>query len=133
MDCFFCFFFFLMIRRPPRSTLFPYTTLFRSPAAVVECFHVLEEVADDVTGARGRVVSVSLTRVREPFAPRLPPRHVEGGEAGDRDGGAPASAECPEGRQEDLHNPGIARGKIRPVVRRRARVGLVVSEDALVQ
>src|SRR5258708_21572517 len=35
------FFFFLMIRRPPRSTLFPYTTLFRSVAhaavpAVVE-------------------------------------------------------------------------------------------------
>src|SRR2546430_5255070 len=27
------FFFFLMIRRPPRSTLFPYTTLFRSPRA----------------------------------------------------------------------------------------------------
>src|SRR2546422_5388103 len=26
------FFFFLMIRRPPRSTLFPYTTLFRSVA-----------------------------------------------------------------------------------------------------
>src|SRR5689334_25247024 len=35
----FAFFFFLMIRRPPRSTLFPYTTLFRShhpdPAADV--------------------------------------------------------------------------------------------------
>src|SRR3712207_7407498 len=29
------FFFFLMIRRPPRSTLFPYTTLFRSPCIVV--------------------------------------------------------------------------------------------------
>src|SRR2546426_4730592 len=27
-------FFFLMIRRPPRSTLFPYTTLFRSPSAL---------------------------------------------------------------------------------------------------
>src|SRR2546429_8088772 len=27
----FLIFFFLMIRRPPRSTLFPYTTLFRSP------------------------------------------------------------------------------------------------------
>src|SRR3712207_8240289 len=26
---------FLMIRRPPRSTLFPYTTLFRSPGPVV--------------------------------------------------------------------------------------------------
>src|SRR6266542_399510 len=30
---FICFFFFLMIRRPPRSTLFPYTTLFRSVRA----------------------------------------------------------------------------------------------------
>src|SRR5256885_7109273 len=32
----FClFFFFLMIRRPPRSTLFPYTTLFRSDPVTV--------------------------------------------------------------------------------------------------
>src|SRR5256885_16788578 len=30
MKLFLNFFFFLMIRRPPRSTLFPYTTLFRS-------------------------------------------------------------------------------------------------------
>src|SRR5690606_41347902 len=29
------FYFFLMIRRPPRSTLFPYTTLFRSPGSRV--------------------------------------------------------------------------------------------------
>src|SRR3712207_8825290 len=29
-------FFFLMIRRPPRSTLFPYTTLFRSPCGGAE-------------------------------------------------------------------------------------------------
>src|SRR3712207_8535243 len=33
------FFFFLMIRRPPRSTLFPYTTLFRSLfVAQYQCF-----------------------------------------------------------------------------------------------
>src|SRR5436853_1930225 len=32
---FFLSFFFLMIRRPPRSTLFPYTTLFRSPSAIL--------------------------------------------------------------------------------------------------
>src|SRR3989475_7616211 len=32
----FLFFFFLMIRRPPRSTLFPYTTLFRSVAYTQE-------------------------------------------------------------------------------------------------
>src|SRR5437879_11418446 len=31
------FFFFLMIRRPPRSTLFPYTTLFRSTRAEPAC------------------------------------------------------------------------------------------------
>src|SRR6266403_4904258 len=31
--CFLVFFFFLMIRRPPRSTLFPYTTLCRSAPA----------------------------------------------------------------------------------------------------
>src|SRR5260370_31380967 len=29
-------FFFLMIRRPPRSTLFPYTTLFRSQASLTK-------------------------------------------------------------------------------------------------
>src|SRR5437660_12170148 len=47
----FLFFFFLMIRRPPRSTLFPYTTLFRS-----------EEIVDD--RRRGAPV------VRHPKAPR---------------------------------------------------------------
>src|SRR3989442_11150134 len=35
-------FFFLMIRRPPRSTLFPYTTLFRS---LLDKFAQLAEVA----------------------------------------------------------------------------------------
>src|SRR5438046_7099043 len=41
------FIFFLMIRRPPRSTLFPYTTLFRSQ--VVELVgHVREQHALDV-------------------------------------------------------------------------------------
>src|SRR3712207_8348143 len=33
-------FFFLMIRRPPRSTLFPYTTLFRSPGGRTRRLHV---------------------------------------------------------------------------------------------
>src|SRR2546422_5576826 len=37
-------FFFLMIRRPPRSTLFPYTTLFRSrPAPAPGVLRVLRE------------------------------------------------------------------------------------------
>src|SRR2546426_5643119 len=37
------YFFFLMIRRPPRSTLFPYTTLFRS-GVPDRCLDFLEEV-----------------------------------------------------------------------------------------
>src|SRR2546430_10134282 len=37
-----CFFFFLMIRRPPRSTLFPYTTLFRSVVLQLLADHRLE-------------------------------------------------------------------------------------------
>src|SRR3712207_9315561 len=35
------FFFFLMIRRPPRSTLFPYTTLFRSTFLAQIMGHVI--------------------------------------------------------------------------------------------
>src|SRR5215475_11980443 len=38
-------FFFLMIRRPPRSTLFPYTTLFRSPAWLTHATGRLEHRA----------------------------------------------------------------------------------------
>src|SRR2546426_10545164 len=46
----FCFFFFLMIRRPPRSTLFPYTTLFRS--SLFFCF--LEAVGAITADFRAR-------------------------------------------------------------------------------
>src|SRR3989441_11888529 len=46
-------FFFLMIRRPPRSTLFPYTTLFRSLLMI--CAGLLEgllDLIDDVLNGR---------------------------------------------------------------------------------
>src|SRR6202044_2603963 len=45
-------FFFLMIRRPPRSTLFPYTTLFRSDLADADALvqHQLADVHFDVLG-----------------------------------------------------------------------------------
>src|SRR5436309_14378654 len=48
------FFFFLMIRRPPRSTLFPYTTLFRYLAPVIV----------DVMGASTSVTPFALTYLR---------------------------------------------------------------------
>src|SRR2546429_3086719 len=35
-------FFFLMIRRPPRSTLFPYTTLFRSGPGAQHCTDIAD-------------------------------------------------------------------------------------------
>src|SRR2546427_8075468 len=49
MQCFF----FLMIRRPPRSTLFPYTTLFRSGQRLaLQRQFVLQGVHADVHGQR---------------------------------------------------------------------------------
>src|SRR3712207_8812057 len=55
---------FLMIRRPPRSTLFPYTTLFRSAPRAVAVEHALE---------RG-VERQSPCVAREPRARRRPHR-----------------------------------------------------------
>src|SRR2546429_3485634 len=43
-------FFFLMIRRPPRSTLFPYTTLFRSGFAPADSDASLAWMADKIMG-----------------------------------------------------------------------------------
>src|SRR6476619_1888703 len=45
-------FFFLMIRRPPRSTLFPYTTLFRSPAPAPSPAHTGPCADERRTGSR---------------------------------------------------------------------------------
>src|SRR2546430_9204772 len=48
-----------MIRRPPRSTLFPYTTLFRSPMAVGFAYRIVRNVRMPVMG----VVSVPVLMV----------------------------------------------------------------------
>src|SRR5207249_10083894 len=48
-------FFFLMLRRPPRSTLFPYTTLFRSLVdRVVEHSRAIDHHRDAPAGQRQR-------------------------------------------------------------------------------
>src|SRR5215217_7561491 len=52
------FFFFLMIRRPPRSTLFPYTTLFRSQR--VARLVVRRVRFEDHSGHRGDGMAQSL-------------------------------------------------------------------------
>src|SRR5258708_33444749 len=53
------FFFFLMIRRPPRSTLFPYTTLFRSQASAV-----LDLTEDDFDFLTSNKVWIATDRSR---------------------------------------------------------------------
>src|SRR2546426_5536095 len=51
-------FFFLMIRRPPRSTLFPYTTLFRSDRSARVHRPRRPEAGDTVVRAPSRVADV---------------------------------------------------------------------------
>src|SRR5258707_7393123 len=53
-------FFFLMIRRPPRSTLFPYTTLFRSE-------RLARLMAGDAVSMTGDAVSASIAHeIKQP-------------------------------------------------------------------
>src|SRR5687768_17726329 len=56
-------FFFLMIRRPPRSTLFPYTTLFRSKQGRLQRF--IDQVIDDQVFGRGGKADVERRRSEE--------------------------------------------------------------------
>src|SRR5690242_21394863 len=58
------FFFFLMIRRPPRSTLFPYTTLFRS---LLRLIHILAGIfwAGTAFMVAGYLVPAARARGRE--------------------------------------------------------------------
>src|SRR3712207_8350680 len=56
MMCSYTLFFFLMIRRPPRSTLFPYTTLFRSNEGEVT------EAFKNFVGLSRQEVAVGLMR-----------------------------------------------------------------------
>src|SRR2546430_5557398 len=70
----FFFFFFLMIRRPPRSTLFPYTTLFRSPAVVVGAVvrqHQEERGRGSYRGGERRRDARVGTRVSQTTATRM--------------------------------------------------------------
>src|SRR2546430_15817810 len=53
---YFFLFFFLMIRRPPRSTLFPYTTLFRSIFGMpVACADASDQKNGDISRCEGRL------------------------------------------------------------------------------
>src|SRR5256886_13153321 len=60
-----------MIRRPPRSTLFPYTTLFRSGLETLPSFGALEAIAGAI-GSERVVFSLDLRDGHPVLAPRAP-------------------------------------------------------------
>src|SRR3712207_243191 len=70
------FFFFLMIRRPPRSTLFPYTTLFRSPIAkalkITPITFGKLVLLGLIFGLAGNLFASLLARAKPYIAARLP-------------------------------------------------------------
>src|SRR3712207_7935787 len=68
-----------MIRRPPRSTLFPYTTLFRSRVGVAVVLEVGLERADQVGPVLGVVADQRRHRVLEerPHLLRMRRQHPE--------------------------------------------------------
>src|SRR3712207_8783524 len=66
-----------MIRRPPRSTLFPYTTLFRSPTHCAIFQHVLQahqspQEMSVVLGERGLGKTILLYALRASLQARAP-------------------------------------------------------------
>src|SRR3712207_7016645 len=71
-----------MIRRPPRSTLFPYTTLFRSARDRVQVRLV------QVRGEAGEVIRIDVLHTRQPGGRYRDPRR---------------DAERPHGRRSEEH------------------------------
>src|SRR2546428_11782250 len=53
-----------MIRRPPRSTLFPYTTLFRSPLQVMLLLTLKAPLADKVPPLKTRLPKIELASLK---------------------------------------------------------------------
>src|SRR5438874_9128242 len=81
LEAFFClvFFFFLMIRRPPISTLFPYTTLFRSRSPASPSPASTATIARKRHGSRRRTAR-NITRpstLSDRKSTRLNSSHVE--------------------------------------------------------
>src|SRR3546814_8856733 len=120
MLCFYTSFFFLMIRRPPRSTrtdtLFPYTTLFRSAEEIVDALRPRQPVrlaarlVEREEGLEQVHVRVLATRQRQRLTERDLPLavSVEG-----------AGARLPHRDFEEIHrlarpreHPGLAAGMV---------------------
>ena len=72
-------FFFLLIRRPPSSTLFPHTTLFRSGAVLEDAPGSLHRLLGHVARLEANVLNIEhmRTSVKAPFGRTLVTLHLE--------------------------------------------------------
>src|SRR5215469_1349297 len=158
----FLFFFFLMIRRPPRSTLFPYTTLFRSGGSSPTSRHrprlveprvlppALEHIVAsggrpppvlDLARARRRGLLIVRSQSRRTHGPRALGRRrqgrLRGGRGGDlRGAGAPHSAggRFLGGRLECSHGRQRPRRSTRgALAQRHPRAGVLAPRAALLR
>src|SRR6266513_2572390 len=127
-------FFFLMIPRPPRSTLFPYTTLFRSRRSTSAC--TTRTPSSPATGSFTTWSACARRRIRSrrsgiPPTPRANDRHHLLGVRRDRRGERPAVRDAPlADRQravagaDAVRAGGAVRDPRRPVHRGAAGAGL---------
>src|SRR2546428_13480742 len=114
------FLFFLMIRRPPRSTLFPYTTLFRSPRPKHEREHGHDEAVvgecHPVPRADARQAEAHRLAGRERKEPKeahhADRRRGHQGPDGARTHPPPVDEKPPT--DDPRATPGVAEGRARP-------------------
>src|SRR6266480_5642508 len=102
ISCFFLFF--LMIRRPPRSTLFPYTTLFRSKPTVT---------SPSAPSERAKAKSVPATTSLDRKSTRLNSSHMSN---------SYADSCLKKKKDNNLHAQQISHEKTKP---NRIKVGIV--------
>src|SRR2546422_11724293 len=102
------FFFFLMIRRPPRSTLFPYTTLFRSDREIalhqcIDAPQTRESLGQGLSRRPGVIAPVSRRTRRGALAHRERARREAGVTVGE------AHLSIPAGAGLDAHTSAASR------------------------
>src|SRR2546430_7905479 len=97
------YFFFLMIRRPPRSTLFPYTTLFRSKGVIG--VGVKNSTSDLLIASCDEFIYYDDLVREQPKGRRSPRRKTPAADAAPapaaENAPAPAAAQGKDGEQKD--------------------------------
>src|SRR5258708_38314917 len=91
-----------MIRRPPRSTLFPYTTLFRSASACTRACDEIRVIRRSISRERGEDLCVGLRRGRGLPERRVQPQVVVERTKGREDLARVDARDFPQGSRTEL-------------------------------